>query len=167
MERHHKEYVLAYCQRHNRNNDGGIIEVLFIHKNRPAWQAGRLNLPGGGIEPGETPEEAAVRELQEEAGLEHKFYPRYCGKMEDRQFTIHIVEVVLENPFAELKARPEETERCEWLAWGDAKEDGRLIPNLQVIVPLCMCGVEGWVIHDEAKSEYPSPHRLSVSVRMN
>ena len=41
-------------------------EVLLVHKPRKkdAWQ-----LPQGGVEPGETLEEAAVRELQEEAGV--------------------------------------------------------------------------------------------------
>ena len=31
-----------------------------------------FNMPGGGIEPGEPPEEAAIRELQEETGLTAK-----------------------------------------------------------------------------------------------
>ena len=43
--------------------------VLMIRKKRPDWQAGKLNLPGGHIEEGETPAEAAARELFEETGL--------------------------------------------------------------------------------------------------
>jgi 8-oxo-dGTP diphosphatase len=44
--------------------------VLLIRKNRPAWQAGRLNGLGGKIEPGETPHQAMVREFREEAGVD-------------------------------------------------------------------------------------------------
>lgn len=44
--------------------------VLLIRKNRPRWQAGRLNGVGGKIEPGETPLEAMRREFREETGLE-------------------------------------------------------------------------------------------------
>ena len=40
-------------------------EMLLIHKKR-GLGAGKINGPGGRIEPGETPEEAAVREIQEE-----------------------------------------------------------------------------------------------------
>jgi 8-oxo-dGTP pyrophosphatase MutT (NUDIX family) len=39
--------------------DGGIVLA--------AWAPGRWNLPGGTIEPGETPEQALVREVAEEA----------------------------------------------------------------------------------------------------
>ncbi len=46
--------------------NGGGYSILLLHKPRKkdAWQ-----LPQGGVEGNETPEECAVRELQEEAGL--------------------------------------------------------------------------------------------------
>lgn len=45
-------------------------QILMIRKRRPAWQAGHLNAVGGKIEPGETPLEAAVREVVEETRIE-------------------------------------------------------------------------------------------------
>jgi len=43
--------------------------VVLIRKNRPAWQAGKLNGVGGKIEAGETPLDAIRREFAEETGL--------------------------------------------------------------------------------------------------
>lgn len=43
---------------------------MLIRKNRPAWQAGKLNGVGGKIEPGESPADAIRREFREEAGLD-------------------------------------------------------------------------------------------------
>ncbi|HVN83348.1 MAG TPA: 8-oxo-dGTP diphosphatase [Candidatus Binatia bacterium] len=40
-------------------------EMLLIHKKR-GLGAGKINAPGGRVEPGETPLECAVREVQEE-----------------------------------------------------------------------------------------------------
>jgi 8-oxo-dGTP diphosphatase len=42
--------------------------ILFIHRFRNGEEY--YVLPGGGIEKGETPEEAAIREIKEEAGLD-------------------------------------------------------------------------------------------------
>lgn len=46
-----------------------LTRVVLIRKQRPSWQRGLLNGIGGKIEHGETPEEAMVREFQEETGV--------------------------------------------------------------------------------------------------
>ena len=43
-------------------------EVLLVRQYRKAVELDLLEVPAGGIEPNETPEEAVVRELQEEVG---------------------------------------------------------------------------------------------------
>ena len=43
-------------------------QLLLIHKKRGLGH-GKVNAPGGRLEAGETPEQAAVRETQEEVGL--------------------------------------------------------------------------------------------------
>jgi 8-oxo-dGTP diphosphatase len=45
------------------------VEVLMIKRKNPPF-AGHWALPGGFIDPGETPKQAAMRELVEETGLE-------------------------------------------------------------------------------------------------
>lgn len=42
--------------------------ILLIHKKR-GLGAGKINAPGGRLEPGETPEAGAARELREELGV--------------------------------------------------------------------------------------------------
>lgn len=46
--------------------NGDKFVLIFRHKNGQDYYA----IPGGGIEEGETPEQAAVREIQEELGLD-------------------------------------------------------------------------------------------------
>jgi 8-oxo-dGTP diphosphatase len=44
--------------------------VILIRKNRPSWQAGRINGVGGHVEDGEEFLTTMVREFKEETGLE-------------------------------------------------------------------------------------------------
>jgi 8-oxo-dGTP diphosphatase len=48
--------------------DGG--RLLAARRSAPPELAGRWELPGGKVEPGEAPEAALVRELREELGIE-------------------------------------------------------------------------------------------------
>jgi 8-oxo-dGTP diphosphatase len=46
-------------------------EYLFIRQNKPGGAYPEtLHIPGGGLEPGETPLDAAIREIREEVGLD-------------------------------------------------------------------------------------------------
>jgi len=56
----------------------GGAEVLLMHKKR-GLGAGKINAPGGRLEPGETAAEAAVREFEEEVGLRITGEPRAVG----------------------------------------------------------------------------------------
>jgi 8-oxo-dGTP diphosphatase len=59
-----QEYVCGFLFSPDRTR------VLLIRKNRPAWQAGKLNGLGGKVEPGEAALDAMRREFREEAGAE-------------------------------------------------------------------------------------------------
>lgn len=57
--------------------DGG--RLLAARRSAPVELAGRWELPGGKLEPGELPEEALVRELREELGVETEPLARIPG----------------------------------------------------------------------------------------
>lgn len=52
--------------------------VVLIEKNRPEWQAGKMNGIGGKIEPGETPLPAIIREFKEETGVDFKDWKHFA-----------------------------------------------------------------------------------------
>ena len=51
-----------------KKNDTGKPDILLITRGRPPFQ-GHYAFPGGFVDYGEDPEDACIRELQEECGI--------------------------------------------------------------------------------------------------
>lgn len=58
-----KKYVLGFAFSKDRK------ELILIEKQKPAWQAGKLNGVGGKVEEGESAIFAMCREFKEETGV--------------------------------------------------------------------------------------------------
>lgn len=59
--------------------DDAAEQVVLIRKNRPEWQAGKLNGVGGKVEPNELPINAMEREFLEETGRQIARWHRYAS----------------------------------------------------------------------------------------
>jgi 8-oxo-dGTP diphosphatase len=151
------DYVLIHCVSRARGDD-----VLLVRKDKPAWQQGKLNLPGGKIEEGESPIQAAVRELKEESGYAPLVPIRYMGAIQSGQSTIFCFKAVVEH----VAPRPDEneTQSIDWYRWHQVRVDDRLIPNLKIIIPLIQSGVTDWIIGDTYCGHEKPRHTIKISV---
>jgi 8-oxo-dGTP pyrophosphatase MutT (NUDIX family) len=132
--------------------DNGDAKLLVL-KNRPEWQAGRLNLIGGKVEPGETHEDAARRELLEETGLT-PFYMSdilLMGTIQCPDAVIYCYNTWVDET-QPLKPQEGETEKVAWFQWYEVLHDTRLMPNLRVVLPLMDTGVQNWTLHATTNS---------------
>jgi 8-oxo-dGTP pyrophosphatase MutT (NUDIX family) len=154
------EYVVVYCE-HG-------MDILFVLKDRPPQLAGRLNLPGGKVEEGESIHVAAARELKEETGLD-TLYLEYVGHINVQydalggQAVVHCFKAKVDY-FQPLQPRPGETEVVRWYDWRDVKTDPRLMPNLRLTIPLMRAEVANWVIDDHVPSWGKSLHEVKIQI---
>jgi 8-oxo-dGTP pyrophosphatase MutT (NUDIX family) len=186
-----KEYVIVFAFSKTTIQEQ---EVLLVQKDRPAWQKGKLNLPGGKIEDfdGKRPHfadsltveeavekyeaqiwnaryvgsyiwRAAVRELEEESGLKALNCIQYTGKIIAGESLVHCVMCKVDRNQS-IIPRAGETEVVSWHKWHEVKFDNRLIPNLRVVIPLCMSSTEDWSIRDNESSDYRTAHHIKVQI---
>lgn len=96
-----KARATVICQKDER--------VLYVRKSNSKW-----SLPGGKIESGETPAEAAARELEEETGLvAHDLI--YLARFE-KDNTMHFVFVTAVPP-GDKPVPKNEIAACKWNHW--------------------------------------------------
>lgn len=168
------EYVICYAFAVNKP----FRSVVMIQKKRPETLNGFLNLPGGKINPGETPLQAGLRELREETGLEEVqeidpmvYYPsKVVGKIEAGEHRIFCVKipVVYQNLIQEKPPAGLEAEVVSWFQIPDVYNETNLMPNLRLIMPLCESGANDWVIIDQKPiSRYAKDHDIRFQPTSN
>lgn len=107
--------------------------VVLIKKNRPEWQAGKLNGIGGKIEIHELPERTMVREFQEEAGVWVDHWKKR-GVMIFDHTNVYVFSTLLNvREKAELRSLTDEPIGLYLI---DSLPPN-VIPNLRWIIPYC------------------------------
>lgn len=124
--------------------------LLFVRQYRPAVGKSTLEIPAGLIEPGETPLEAARRELAEEAQLTGSF-EHLASFYASPGFTDERIDLFQVRELTPAEGTPDEGEELEVL-WLDPKEvleglrQGRLAVSASTLVGLL------WYLHGAARA---------------
>ncbi|QTD39471.1 (deoxy)nucleoside triphosphate pyrophosphohydrolase [Sporosarcina sp. Te-1] len=93
-------------------------EILCARRSSKMTLPGFWEFPGGKVERGETPQEALVREIQEELGC----YIRVGSFVDDTLYSYETLTIRLETYFAEIEAGTAvATEHSElrWVLWNE------------------------------------------------
>lgn len=120
MEKTIRKAVRCYCIKDNK------VVAIKYKKGHP--KEGYYDMPGGKIEEGELPKEAAIREIKEETRIETN-NPIHKGKLivdaPKRQYDLDIFVVY------EMNGEPEETEEntSEWLEINDLLRKDKKFSN--------------------------------------
>lgn len=100
-------YVLGFMF----DSDGKY--VALIRKNRPDWQAGRLNGIGGHIEDGELEHEAMRREFLEETGIDHENWIPFAHLYKVSKWVVYVFVAFTDNVVNVRTMTDEEVVLCQ------------------------------------------------------
>lgn len=105
--------------------------VALIRKNKPEWQAGKLDGIGGKIEDGETSLQAIRREFKEETGATQLFWDDFAT-LSGRDGVIYFFHAIA-NPILMSPT----SEPVDWYPLADLPSLP-VIPNLRWLIPLAL-----------------------------
>lgn len=150
------EYVVGFAF------SSDFSQVALIRKAKPAWQAGLLNGIGGKIEPGETPDDAMVREFFEETGVatvpwDWKQVVVIRGDNSVVHFFTSIQDIT--------KCKTMEKEPVEIHPTYPLPVD--TVPNVQWTLPLALDNIEPFTVFDTGGLENDKPSALSANLQIN
>lgn len=124
-----KEYVVGLLF------DGRRDYVALIQKNRPDWQKGLLNGPGGRVEPDDQGALNAMnREFEEETGVSANWRP-FCTLENERV----VVTFFTASREANLKSLTDE--KVGWYNLAGLG-DLPLVPNLRFLIPMALYALD-------------------------
>lgn len=115
--------------------DKEVQNVILIEKQKPDWQKGKLNGVGGKVEGKEPRIEAMRREFQEETGLFHEKWIRFCEISGTDWLVTFYYGIDDKNQF--LYAETKEAEEV-CLIEIDSLDQFDCISNLQWLIPLAL-----------------------------
>jgi 8-oxo-dGTP pyrophosphatase MutT (NUDIX family) len=121
-----------------------VDQLVMIRKNRPGWQAGKLNLPGGHIEAGEAPFEAAHRELEEETSLTTGNL-RSSGVVYAGEHVIHVFET--DRVDGEPTTKTNELVEVIPYRYLNYEADQLADQNIRIIHGFVTNRIAGWALH--------------------
>jgi 8-oxo-dGTP diphosphatase len=105
--------------------DGGELKILLIQRGIEPFK-GEWALPGGFVDPGETLDEAALRELKEETGLENVFLEQlytFGAVMRDpRERVVSVAYVALVQPDDHTTQAQTDADDARWFHTSDIPE---------------------------------------------
>ncbi len=136
-------------------------KVVLIRKNRPEWQAGKLNGVGGKVEHDELPADAMGREFREETGVVHDDWHHFA----DLKWEEGIVH------FYRAFVTPEKRDRCCSMTdedivfvYTDEISSEDVTPNLRWLIPLAAHRHDTYDVIDvvETGTTLRKPGRLDV-----
>lgn len=154
------EYVAGFLI----NKTSGHLALVI--KNKPAWQAGKLNGIGGKIEAGETPHQAMVREFEEETGAHIEDWHEFC-RLGTNDATIHFF-VSFTNVWLLDLVRTVEAEQIVMRPLFDVSLTNA-IPNLTWLIPMALSlehdRAEAFVVQEVVQQEQQAVANITVNGR--
>jgi 8-oxo-dGTP diphosphatase len=119
-------YVLALLFTADR------ARVVLMRRTRPAWQAGRVNALGGKLAAGESPVDAARREVREECGVDVPAWEEFLV-WDDPVYRMHALRA-FDDAAADARTREDQE-----VFVADARAlPAAVIDNLRWLVPLAL-----------------------------